>query len=379
MLERSVEREFSAILKTGTVKVSVHRSCAPPESLFGFAERRNPKRSFLFVSKVLGRHIPVTPDAMNATYDKLASMIPLDLPGPVLVVGMAETAVGLGAGVHRAYSRRRGLGDAVYIATTRHPMGTPILARFEEEHSHATGHIVHEPREPRLAEMVRGARALILVDDEASTGKTFANLRAALAGAGLDHVARTVAVTLTDWSGGAAAAAIDGESVALLTGGYEWISNPDAPPPEMPHVDVVARGVHLLDPNHDRGRLGIVEHLGPRRVPESKPGERLLVLAIGEHVWGPFLVAEAMANAGSDVYFSSCTRSPIAVGHAIETALTFADNYGLNIANFLYNVRAEDWDRIILCTETPASSVDPALVAALSAEIMSEAEGAARS
>jgi adenine/guanine phosphoribosyltransferase-like PRPP-binding protein len=377
MPERSLGREFSAILRTGTVKVSVDRSCVPPESLFGFAERRNPKRSFLFVSKVLGRHIPVTPKAMNATYDRLAAMLPTDLPGPVLVIGMAETAVGLGAGVHRAYARSRGLGDAIYIATTRHPMGTPILARFEEEHSHATGHIVHEPVDRSMAEMARGARTLILVDDEASTGRTFANLRAALAEAGLDQVERAVTVTLTDWSGGAAASAIGGESVALLSGTYEWIADPGATPPEMPDVDVVARGEHPLDPGRDRGRLGIVEHDPTGRVPDGKQGERVLVLATGEHVWGPFLVAEAMASAGFDVSFSSCTRSPIAIGHAIESAISFSDNYGLNIANFVYNVRRDDWDRIILCTETPASSVDPALVAALSPEILFDAEDAA--
>lgn len=31
------------------------------EDLLGFAQRINPKRAFLFVSKVLGRHIPVAP------------------------------------------------------------------------------------------------------------------------------------------------------------------------------------------------------------------------------------------------------------------------------------------------------------------------------
>ena len=31
------------------------------KDLLGFAQRINPKRAFLFVSKVLGRHIPVAP------------------------------------------------------------------------------------------------------------------------------------------------------------------------------------------------------------------------------------------------------------------------------------------------------------------------------
>lgn len=33
---------------------------------------------------------------MAASFNALAAKIPADLPGPVLVIGMAETAVGLG-------------------------------------------------------------------------------------------------------------------------------------------------------------------------------------------------------------------------------------------------------------------------------------------
>ena len=67
----------------------------------GFADTVNPKRAFLFVSKVLGRHIPVSPSIMRHAFTDLAELVPDDLPEPVLVIGMAETAVGLGAGVHQ--------------------------------------------------------------------------------------------------------------------------------------------------------------------------------------------------------------------------------------------------------------------------------------
>lgn len=59
-------------LTTGTLEV---RSDATPETLdalFGIAERRNPKRAFLFVSKVLGRHIPVEPEIMRGVYRRLS-------------------------------------------------------------------------------------------------------------------------------------------------------------------------------------------------------------------------------------------------------------------------------------------------------------------
>lgn len=86
-------------LSGGTLTVIPNSSNIPLDSLFDIAERRNPKRAFLFVSKVLGRHIPVSPAAMRNVYRQLAERFPADLPGPVLFIGMAETAVGLAAGV----------------------------------------------------------------------------------------------------------------------------------------------------------------------------------------------------------------------------------------------------------------------------------------
>ncbi|MFX8055526.1 phosphoribosyltransferase domain-containing protein, partial [Acinetobacter baumannii] len=60
-------------------------SCWQWQDLLGFAERVNPKRAFLFVSKVLGRHIPVSPDVMRHAFTDLAELVPDDLPEPIIV------------------------------------------------------------------------------------------------------------------------------------------------------------------------------------------------------------------------------------------------------------------------------------------------------
>ncbi len=357
-----------ADLPTGRIEVDVDRADFPPEALFGFAQRRNPKRAFLFVSLVLGRHVPVAPSAMRAAFSALAAGLPGDLPGPVLVMGMAETAVGLGAGVHREWSALNGRSDAVFLTSTRHALGTPLLARFSEDHSHATAHLIHEPLDPALRDMALGARSLVLVDDEITTGNTLANLRAALAEAGLARIERTAIATLTDWSGGAALAALGagGAVSALLRGRYRWTAREGAAAPEMPHVDVTGAGLHPLDPSGDWGRLGAAEH--PVRLAgraSASPGERVLVLGTGEHVWEPFLLAESLERAGADVRFSAVTRSPIALGHAIGSMLAFRDNYGLGIPNFVYNVDPGAYDRVVLCSETPAHTLDPDLVRGL--------------
>ena len=325
-----------ANLKRGRLQVEVNASTFDPEALFSFAERRNPKRAFLFVSRVLGRHIPARPSLMADSFNALAAKIPADLPGPVLVIGMAETAVGLGAGVHRALSQTR--DDTVYLVSTRHPTGSQLFARFEEEHSHASSHLLHLPADAVTRERMMAARSLVLVDDEASTGNTFINLSKALVDAGLTRIERLVTATLTDWSQDAVRHAMGDQvtSVSLLDGRYTFHEDPTADLPDMPEVGSVAQGDWPLDPRRDWGRMGVSEHrdtLAPDL--HVAPGERILVVGTSEFVWRPFLLAERLEKAGADVHFSSTSRSPIALGHAIDHALSFSDNYGLGIPNFL--------------------------------------------
>ena len=364
-------KALHANLKRGRLVVEVNASTFDPQALFSFAERRNPKRAFLFVSRVLGRHIPARPSLMADSFNALAAHIPSDLPGPVLVIGMAETAVGLGGGVHRALSQTR--NDSVYLVSTRHPTGSELFARFEEEHSHASSHLLHLPQDPKTRELMLTARSLVLVDDEASTGNTFINLSKALAEAGLSNIERLVTATLTDWSQDAVRIALGQHvtSVSLLDGRYTFDEDPTADLPEMPEVGSVAQGDWPLDANRDWGRMGVREHLDTLAPDlEVTPGERILVVGTSEFVWRPFLLAERLEKAGADVHFSSTSRSPIALGHAIDHALSFSDNYGLGIPNFLYNVAPGQFDRVLICSETPAAAVDPALISALNAQVI---------
>ncbi|MDN5892297.1 MAG: phosphoribosyltransferase domain-containing protein, partial [Psychrobacter sp.] len=113
------------------------------EDLLDFAQRINPKRAFLFVSKVLGRHIPVAPKTMRSAFTDLANLVPNHLPEPILVIGMAETAVGLSAGVHQALQTR--YPQALLLNSTRHAQHKgldtdALFTTFSEDHSHASQH-----------------------------------------------------------------------------------------------------------------------------------------------------------------------------------------------------------------------------------------------
>lgn len=340
------------------------------QDLLGFAERINPKRAFLFVSKVLGRHIPVSPHIMRHAFTDLAKLVPGDLPEPVLVIGMAETAVGLGAGVHQVLQQR--YPEAIYVTTTRHPVhGAPLLARFLEEHSHAQDQLLYGSPDAELQQQILNSKSIVLVDDEASTGKTFVNLIHALQQAGLNQISHVVTATLADWSSGIHIADLNCQSVALMTGKWQWRDAENPIQINMPKVDTVAFGAFATLAEPTWGRLPIQDSGAHIRL-AVQPDERILVLGSGEYVWSSFLLAEYLQQQGADVRFSAITRSPIAVGHAIQSALAFSDNYGLGIQNFVYNINPQDYDRVLITVETATHSVAKSLLEALpNAEVIS--------
>ena len=340
------------------------------QDLLGFAERINPKRAFLFVSKVLGRHIPVSPHIMRHAFTDLAELVPDDLPEPVLVIGMAETAVGLGAGVHQVLQQR--YPEAIYVTTTRHPVhGAPLLARFLEEHSHAQDQLLYGSPDAELQQQILNSKSIVLVDDEASTGKTFVNLIHALQQAGLNQISHVVTATLADWSSGIHIADLNCQSVALMTGKWQWRDAEHPIQINMPKVDTVAFGAFATLAEPTWGRLPIQDSGAHIRL-AVQPDERILVLGSGEYVWSSFLLAEYLQQQGADVRFSAITRSPIAVGHAIQSALAFSDNYGLGIQNFVYNINPQDYDRVLITVETATHSVAKSLLEALpNAEVIS--------
>lgn len=358
---------YRRTLSCGTIQVIRDQGEVSLDDLFDIAERRNPKRAFLFVSKVLGRHIPVPPSVMRQAYRQLASQFPATLTGPVLFIGMAETAVGLGAGVFDEVRHQH--RESVYLTSTRHPVDGTLLCEFKEEHSHATDHLIYLPDDEEKRRRVTNARTLVLIDDEATTGNTFINLLSALRNTGkLQHIEQVIAVTLTDWSGKALSerSTLPVTSVSLVSGQWGWTTLPDAPVPDMPKVNVTSRGEWDIQGKQSWGRLGMLApaaDLG-HEVSVHK-GERILVLGTGEFVWEPFLLAERLEAAGAQALYGSTTRSPIAVGYAIESAISFTDNYGLGIPNFVYNVAHQQFDRILVCTETPAESIDTQLLKAL--------------
>ncbi|HEX5568332.1 MAG TPA: phosphoribosyltransferase domain-containing protein, partial [Streptomyces sp.] len=142
--------------------------------LLGLALRRNPRRAHLLVSRVLGKHVPQHPAIVYGIGLGLGQRVHELLgqdAGRAVVLGYAETATGLG------HSVADGLETAVFLHSTRRAVpGVRPVGGFEEEHSHATSHLLL-PEDPHL---LAGDGPLVLVDDEFSTGTTVLNTIAAL-------------------------------------------------------------------------------------------------------------------------------------------------------------------------------------------------------
>ena len=362
-----------AEIRAGRLTVTVEQADLPLDRLCAFATRRNPRRAFLFVSRVLGRHLPASPAVIRQAWQALAARLPADLPGPVVFVGMAETAVALGCGVFAEWRQRAGRDDALFLHSTRYRLDRPRLDGFREDHSHAADHLLYRPADPAAAERLGAARSLVLVDDERNTGDTIRNLAAALAPA-CPRLQEVRAAVLTDWSVGSTDAT-GPEAVALLTGRFDFAPHPDHVAPPLPPVQGDGRIRTFLIRND--GRTGIARPpvldpawLNAPAAAAVAPGERVLVLGTGEFVYPPILLAEALAARGAKVWCQATTRSPILDGDAIAASLRFADNYADGIDNYLYNVRRSDYDRVLICSETPPALLDPALIAALDAGVV---------
>lgn len=367
--------------------------------LLGLALRRNPKRAHLLVSNVLGKHVPQRPSVVHGAGVELGrrvrALLGEDGARRAVVVGYAETATGLG------HSVADGLGAAPYLHSTRRPVpGVARAGGFEEAHSHATSHLLL-PEDPELLAADGPGSALVLVDDEFSTGNTVLNTIRALheryprdhyvivalvdmrspadrgrltefaaeIGARVDLVARnTGTVTLPD--------GVLERGQALVA---EWEADAEVPqdgPHPRPHTrldlpwpaGVPDGGRHGFTEAHRALLEPALPALADRIAQALGDGPRsVLVLGFEELMYAPLRLATALEErTDAEVRYSTTTRSPVLAvddpGYAIRTRLVFpahddpADGPG---ERYAYNVAGGGFDAVVLVVDSAADT--PAL------------------
>lgn len=331
-------------LPTGTLHLGIRHADLPAETLFAIGARANPKRGFLFVSKILGKHWPVDIPTLARIHEALAAKLPAPC-GKTLFIGMAETATALAQGVFEARLARYPEAPALYLHTSRLRVAEAEICPFEESHSHAANQWLHLPAAP-LAD----TDTLILIDDELSTGNTFRALQHALA-PHLPKLRHIHWLCATDFSPPQS----DGITRhSLLQGQWQFSPAPIA------HSAPAAQGTPVTIADSGFGRLGInrAVRLPDALIPQNiGKAEKILVIGTGEFIHPPAVFARKLQEAsGAQVFLQSSTRSPALVFGAITHKRAFADPYGEGVPYYLYNVEDGQYDRLFICHEHPANA-----------------------
>ena len=329
-------------LQSGTLEINYDEKL---KKLVDFGSRINKKRGFLFVSKILGKHLPTKPSLMQQTYKDLASLLPKD-DKPTLFIGFAETATALGQGVFEEAEFK----NSFYIHSTRFQTSQKILLSFFEEHCHAPSHIFYEPKDKKFLDMLQKIERVILVDDEVSTGNTANNLVKELKKV-IPTATEYHLVTILNW---ATKEYENFNYLSLYKGNFSFTQKElnfkttiVSEPQEVENLDKIipynfARyGVKKLE-------LNFSAYLDYTKLIEKK----VLILGTAEFMYPPYLLAKYLEENGVESYFQATTRSPVNIDGAITSKIAFKDNYFENIDNFLYNVTDRKYDKIFICYET---------------------------
>lgn len=357
-------QDYHQPLKTGILQLQLENSSSPSESLFDFAARNNPKRGFLFVSKVLGKHIPSRPADMTATQRQLAEQLLANDNQCDLFIGMAETATGLGQGVYEQYLQLcQPEPEPLYCNTTRYPVSGLQQIPFEESHSHATALHLYVPEEPVLKQRFQQARHVVLIDDEISTGNTFLNLIRALRHQN-PQIQTISIVSILNFVGEEKRQILHTQIglpvsfCALLNGSFSFTPDPDFVFKTQPSAEsnIQCRRSNLslsMGRTGTRGALQLNCDAVDALVKNWSQKASILVLGTGEFMHPAYGLGCHLETLGFNrVWIQSTTRSPILPGECIQAQEALIDSYGDGIPNYLYNVKPGQYEHVFICHET---------------------------
>lgn len=388
-----------------------------PESLFQMAVRINKKRQFLFVSRLLGKHLAVDPAISLGTGTILASMLmedegldghPLvneiiqminseipnrqlsldsfayktELPNKTVFIGFAETATGLGHAVFHHFE------NAHYIHTTREEiLHMEPSFYFEEEHSHATSHSVYAPEQT-----LKEAETIVLIDDEITTGLTLSNLIVAL------NVSfpgkRYKILSILDWRTEAHQQDfihlmnthnISADVITIMGGQFKLLNEAMIEEKETLFLDDQQSHTVFADEElaleitskyqsehgsycNFTGRFGLASDLHVEmdgwierfinKLPNLDRDKSTLVIGIGENIYFPLRFALTFGN---NTKVQTTTRSPILAKtdelYPIQHKCKFSLPDSNGIDQYLYNLSETNWEQIIVISESVQNPV----------------------
>jgi len=295
-------------LPTGELTLRLAPGDFDINDLTEYAARQNPKRGFLFVSKLLAKYWPSQPAAMHQIYQYLAKALRDEVQGSSVFIGMAEAAAGLGQGVYEAYLDRPVNADHLFIHTSRYFLEAIHALDFQEQHSHASQFYLYVPEDAILKNTFVTAKTLVLIDDEVTTGTTFVNLISAYQKVN-PQLQRVLIVSILDFVSQQRQVEIQqlvGIEVIFINVLSAQIDFKRHESYQYTHIPNVNSSVECKRQNLSltAGRLGIYGKMGWDKtalqslMSRWQKGQKILVLGTGEFVHLAFLMAYYLEQKG---------------------------------------------------------------------------------
>ncbi len=320
--------------------------------LFALAKRENnPKRDFIIINKLQSKHYPSSPSETLELFKRLGDTLSKKYPcGFTVIIGFAETAVGVASGAAYGFSER-----GFIITTTREKIpGYFKRVDFEEEHSHAPSHSLCL----NCAEQFSKASQVIIIDDEFTTGKTAV------------HLFDAIKEFLSDKCRVCAAAILASKSSRKLfeSRGMDFVSlynadtkenkkfpesflEDDKYAPCSPEYEInlnslldIRIGCYLGDYYKECEKLcaeTAANIIG--KFPYAKSAE---IISTEEFCFCPVILGEILEKCGLKISVHSVTRSPMlpsdAAGYPINSRVKLKSLYDKDRTVYLYNIQKSD-------------------------------------
>ncbi len=344
------------------VDITENKLGKPVEDVVKMAKRHNnPKRDFLFVNTLLGKHIAVSGVEAIKMHQSLGDEVyQLFLrkgwsDKKVLLVGFAETATALAQNLMFYALRHKEkfpLSLVAYTQTTREKIADNdfVNISFEEEHSHATTQKLYF--DPNLEYDI-----VLFVEDEITTGNTILNFIAQFEKyqSGKEYAVASI----LNWQNNTDEQNFieKGVETAYLVRGKIKEELPQFSISEGHTLDLFDKDaqyeLELSATNNPRLPMtmgdfeeyeyfGNIEGIILKKILATKPSKpKILVIGTEENMFLPTVLA-SMLNA--DV--KATTRSPIepspAAGYPISSRTVLNSAYEGERVTYLYNMEFED-------------------------------------
>jgi hypothetical protein len=391
-----------------SLNINENKCNIPASSLFTMSARENKKRDFLFVSKVIGKHMPMIPDTLEIIGEILARLWinerednvyypttelvsklvssdishnigklnietlqgnakePIRLANKTLFIGFAETATGLAQAVFQNFS------NASYIHTTREKITSINSALFfNEEHSHAVEHSLF----PFNSDFFNEFEDIVLVDDELTTGKSALNLIKCLPGKYFGIL------SILDWRDATSYKMFENKKnrnvkvCSLLKGDIKCSKSKNIvsddliiPSPSTKlipckeHVFKITDSIDGYSKHTGRFGLNSEDNAGilqeiksiAKVLKEDRTAGNCLCIGTGEFIYFPCCIS---AMLGDNVYFQSTTRSPVHARnidcYGNKNKVSFQSPEDETITNYLYNIPDNFYEQVFFLSEKP--------------------------